>query len=380
MKFEMRMTIAGAMTGTSCDGLDVSCVRFEPDGKWRVLWSAEAAYPKELRKRVLAAQLPGATLSLREWGAMNRDVGIWIGRSVAKMIAGHPNQKPDAIASHGQTVAHFPAAKKMGYTIQLGETARIAAATGLTTITDFREGDMAAGGQGAPLAPGFHALMAGGRVGIAIHNLGGISNLTYFGSGEIIAFDTGPGNCWIDAAAEEATGGKWKFDRGGELARKGRADLRAVETVLRHKFFAKAPPKSTGRDDFPFSLLKAATKGTGADLVATATEATVESIVRAYEKRLPLQAIYFCGGGARNGYLLESIQKRMSGVKVDRVEALGYDSKTLEAQAFAYFGHRALLGLELGGSWTGVDGWASPARITPGRNWGEILRRLWRGG
>lgn len=380
MKFEKPITIAGAMTGTSCDGLDVACVRFEPGGKWRVLWSEEAAYPKALRKRVLAAQLPGAALSLREWGAMNRDVGIWIGASVAKMIARHAREKPDAIASHGQTVAHFPGGKKMGYTIQLGEAARIAAATGLTTITDFREGDMAAGGQGAPLAPGFHALMAGGREGIAIHNLGGISNLTYFGGGKIIAFDTGPGNCWIDAAAEEATGGKWKFDRGGELARSGKPDLQAVKEILQQKFFAKAPPKSTGRDDFPFSLLKRATKGTGADLVATATEVTIESIVRAYEKLRPLKAIYFCGGGARNGYLLESIQRRMSGVKVDRVEALGHDSKTLEAQAFAYFGYRALLGLELGGDWTGVTGWSSPARITPGRNWSEILRKPARGG
>src|SRR5262249_8509422 len=144
-------------------------------------------------------------------------------------------------------------------------------------------GDMAAGGEGAPLAPRFHKLIAGSRTGIAIHNLGGISNLTYLGPGNlIVAFDTGPGNLWIDAAAGLVTGARLRFDRNGLLAREGEADLAAVERILRDRFFRRPAPKSTGRDDFPFAKLLAATRARDVELVATATAITVESIARAY--------------------------------------------------------------------------------------------------
>jgi len=380
---EARFRIAGVMTGTSCDGMDVACAEFAGT-KWRPLWSRSTPYPKELRRRVLQAQLPGATLSLKEWGELHRDLGIWFG-SALKRILGKA-ARPDAIGCHGQTVAHFPAARRQGFTIQLGDPTRIAQATGLSVISNFREGDMASGGEGAPLAPRFHRLIAGSifknPVGVAIHNLGGISNLTYLGPKDLVlAFDTGPANLWIDAAAALVTDGRVQFDRDGKLAASVSPDFRAIENILKERFFAKRPPKSTGRDDFPFSLFQEATRARDAGLVATATAITVESIGRAYadfvtKRGLPLNAIYFCGGGARNRFLMESLQRRLSGIEVKKLDSTGFDSKFIEAQAFAYFGYLALRGEALGGSWTGAELSAPSAHIIPGANWPEIVRKL----
>ncbi len=376
------MKILGVMTGTSCDGLDAACADFQKQN-WKPLWYQSASYPPALRKRVLAAQLPDAKLSLLEWGELHRDLGLWMARALQNIVdKASPRMRPDAIACHGQTVAHFPAAKKLGFTIQLGDPSRIAENTDLTVISNFRDGDMAAGGEGAPLAPRFHKLIAGSRTGISIHNLGGISNLTYFGPKDtVLAFDTGPANLWIDAAAELVTRGKRKFDRNGGLARCAQPDPRGVTQILRNKFFRRPPPKSTGRDDFPFSMLLDATGSRDASLIATATAITVESIARAYEtfilkKNFPLHTIYFTGGGARNSFLLQSLSGRLNGIRVAPLTELGIDPDYLEANAFAYFGYLALRGQALGGVWTGVRGWAPPAHITPGRAWPQIVRQL----
>ncbi|MFL5815262.1 MAG: anhydro-N-acetylmuramic acid kinase [Bdellovibrionia bacterium] len=376
--------ILGVMTGTSCDGLDAACISIDPDG-WEPMWSATAPYPAALRKRVLDAQKPGTKLTSRDWLALERDLGEWYASALSTIIKKRPaDQRPDVIANHGQTVAHFPASKRQGMTWQLGDPTRIARATGLTVISGFRNGDMAAGGEGAPLAPGFHLLLASvldpTKLGIAIHNIGGISNLTYVGP-EVIAFDTGPGNCWMDAATELATKGKLKFDRGGKLARQGTVDASAVDATMKNAFFKKAPPKSTGRDDFPFELFKSKTKAKGADLVATATAVTAESIAHAYEnfilkKRLPLKAIYITGGGAKNPALMDGLKNYLAPIQVSTLEDAGFDPQLVEAQAFAYFGFLSLLGQPLGGSWTGAQGFGPPGQITPGENWVEVVAAL----
>lgn len=363
------MNIAGIMTGTSCDGLDIACLQFHKKS-WKQLWAKSAPYPAALRQRVLAVQLPGATLSLREYGQLHRDLGEWIGSAAAKFITG---RRVDTIACHGQTVAHFPAS---GFTIQLADPTRIARATGLTTISNFRDGDMAAGGEGAPLAPRFHRFLLKNQSGVAIHNLGGISNLTYLGPGGLVlAFDTGPANLWIDAAAELVA--KKPFDRDGRLAASAAPDFQAVERILRRKFFSKAPPKSTGRDDFPFQALLEATRARDARLVATATAITVESIGRAYEKFIlkrghPLRAIQFAGGGARNRFLMHSLRRRLSAIEVTTLK----NDKYIEAQAFAYFGFLALKGSALGGPWTGAAPNAPSAHIIPGKNWRRLVQKL----
>lgn len=221
--------------------------------------------------------------------------------------------------------------------------------------------------------------------GIAIHNIGGISNLTYIGPGPahdrpILAFDTGPGNIWIDAATEIASHGKLKFDRNGRLAQKGTIDIAAVRTVLKHPYFKKKAPKSTGRDDFPISYFLSRVSCNDESLVSTATAITVESIGRAYEdailkRGLPISKIYICGGGAKNAVMIDWLRDRLEGVEILDLADYGLNPQLIEAQAFAYFGFLSLLGQPLGGSWTGARGFGPGGQITPGKNWPEVLLR-----
>lgn len=389
----MSVRVLGVMTGTSCDGMDAACMEFSSRSKTdspRLLWSGRSAYPARLRARVLELQRPGTRHSLRAILELDRDLGAWYGESISRMLA-RRDPKPDVIANHGQTVAHFPNADRRGTTLQLGNPSQVAVRTGLSVISRFRDGDLAAGGQGAPLVPLFHRLLIErlrGRHGkralsVSIHNIGGISNLTLVPArGEILAFDTGPGNLWIDAAAARASGGRLSMDRNGSLSRAGIADPKAVARALRHPYFGLRPPKSTGRDDFPSELFLRITKGiSGANLVATATAITVESIARAYEglsgaRSTRVDEIYLCGGGSRNPALVRALRERLAPIRVSTVDAWGLDAQLVEAQAFSYFGWLSLRGKPLGGPWTGARAFGPPGEITPGANWGALLKKL----
>jgi anhydro-N-acetylmuramic acid kinase len=381
------LRITGVMTGTSCDGLDACSIEIRSELDWSKLWSAELPYPQRLRKRVMGIQKPRSQHSLKAVLELHRDLGSWYGSSLARLFDRHG--RPDAVANHGQTVAHFPAPGSQGTTLQLGDPARIAALTGITVISKFRDGDMAAGGQGAPLAPQFHRILAATLAsrnrsrGIAIHNLGGISNLTYLppDGGQTLAFDTGPANVWIDLAASEATRGRARMDRDGRLAARGEPDEQALKKLLSHPFLRRRPPKSTGRDDFPFEIFREATRARGADRVRTATELTVRSVADAYRKwilgkGLPLETIYLSGGGARNPALVRGIAAALPEVRVASLESAGIDPQSVEATAFAFFGYLTLKGRPLGGAWTGARGFGPPGEITPGENWSALLKRL----
>ncbi len=379
------LTVLGMMTGTSCDGLDASCIRVDTQG-WEPLWSASVAYPPQLRKAVLELQSPGSKHSLRQILKTHAQLGEWYGQTALKFLKDKKKMPPQIIANHGQTVAHFPE-DSPPTTLQLGDPARISAITGLTVAYGFRYGDVAVGGQGAPLVPLFHQSISGvlddTRQGIAVHNIGGISNLTYIPPDErsMIAFDTGPGNVWIDAATVTATRGKQTFDRNGALAKKGTVDQKALRKLLAHPYFRKAPPKSTGRDDFPIEIFLKACKKKGADLVATATAVTIESIALAYEnqilkRKLPLHRIFVCGGGAKNTTLIQGLAARMPNIHFSALDQSGLDPQLIESQAFAYFGFLSLMGRPLGGPWTGAKRFGPPAQLIPGENWLSIVRSI----
>lgn len=382
----MGIRILGAMTGTSCDGLDAVCVEFASETQWKVLWAKSQPYPARLRTQVLKVQRPRARLKLEELLTLDNALGSWYAKALSDLANSYPkSEQPHAIANHGQTIAHFPGRSGGGGTLQLGNPTYISTKSGLTLISHFREGDMAAGGQGAPLLPLFHRGIIAkiGRPGIAIQNLGGIANFSYVRpDGKTLAFDTGPANCWIDEATEVVTHGKQRYDRDGRLARSGRVDAKAVLRVLKdHKYFKQRAPKSTGRDDFPFSFLRTRTRAKGPDLVATATLITVESIAQSYEREIlakgwPLDAIYVCGGGARNSFLLDCLQARMDSVRVHSSAEAGVAPEMMEAQAFAWFGYLSLIGKPLGGEWTGVDRFGPPGWIVPGANWALLRTRL----
>jgi anhydro-N-acetylmuramic acid kinase len=382
--------ILGVMTGTSCDGLDAACLEIDAKG-WRPLWSHSAPYPKPLKRRVLLAQAPLSRLSAVEWLTLNRDLGLWYGKTLHGMIRARKtkSETPHLIANHGQTIAHFPKPQGPGVTLQLGDPTLIAAHTGLSVASHFRDGDLAAGGQGAPLVPLFHKFIADAirtrqAQHISIHNIGGISNFTYLGPHQrMIALDTGPGNIWIDGAATLATQGKQKMDVNGRLALAGRVNTELLKQWLKHPYFKIPPPKSTGRNDFPISELKAQKLARGNDLVATATAFTIETIAQAYEryivsKNLPLDRIYVCGGGAKNPSLMNGLLNRLAPVApVMSLASTPFDPQLIEAQAFALFGYFALRGSPIGGSWTGARKFGPPALLTPGENWADCQSRVW---
>lgn len=385
-KTENSLRILGIMTGTSCDGIDVACIDINLHG-WVPLWSQSRPYSKQLRNRVLEIQKPKTKHSLHTWLELHRDLGEWYGSTLHSILKKtKPNHRPHLISNHGQTVGHFPSSQGKGMSLQLGNPSHIAYATGLTVATQFREGDMAAGGEGAPLVPIFHRLISRyfkqRQKGVAIHNIGGISNLTYIAPDEsILAFDTGPGNIWIDAATEKVTRGKFHFDSGGKLASQGKIDPKAIHGLLQHPFFKQKPPKSTGRDDFPFQLFLSQTQAKGSSLVSTATEFTALTIALAYqrwilEKRLPLHAIYLCGGGSKNPVLVNRIKSHLTGIAVHDLKNVGLDPQYIEAQAFAVFGFFTLMGHPLGGAWTGAHGFGSPGHLIPGKNWTQLISIL----
>jgi anhydro-N-acetylmuramic acid kinase len=382
-----RITIAGVMTGTSCDGIDIAAIEFDPES-WTPKWEASLPYPAKLRNRVFALQKPGAKTTVKEIFSLHTEIGDWIGDVLTDLIESlSADERPAAIAMHGQTVAHHPSHRPHGFTVQLGDPTRVSEKTGRTVVSQFRQGDVAADGEGAPLVPLYHYLLSsvlpGGHDGIAIHNLGGISNFTYIDPrGGILACDTGPANVWIDAAMERVSKGKKKFDLGGNFAAQGKPHVPTLKKMLSHPYLKRPAPKSTGRDDFPPEyFFKHAAKLRGNDLVATATAFTVETIAQAYERfvlkdRKPLSAIYLCGGGAKNETIRHWLVDRLEGVEVRTVEEHGFESQYIEAQAFAFLGYRSLLGLPVGGRWTGVTRFGPPGQITPGRNWIDVLKSL----
>lgn len=379
------LRILGAMTGTSCDGLDASCLEFTPSG-YKPLWQDTAAYPAALRKRVLDLQNPGARIALSDLLDLNRDLGSFYGSRLSALIQKwskkSSHNKPHLIANHGQTVSHFP---KHQTTLQLGDPSLIALKTQLTVISHFREGDLSGRGQGAPLLPRFHELLVRSLPShskyIAIHNIGGISNFSLFRNKKLIlSFDTGPGNIWIDASTEIATRNRLHVDTGGALAKlafqKNGVDSRALKRLLALPYFLKPMPKSTGRDDFSIQLLKNSCPHRDDRLIALATELTAESIFRSYQKCCDLKSleIYICGGGSKNHFLLSRIKEKMPHTKISTLP----DAQAIESMGFAYFGYRSLLGLPIGGPWTGLKSqdFISPGWITPGANWDWIRKKL----
>jgi anhydro-N-acetylmuramic acid kinase len=386
---EKKLLICGVMTGTSCDGIDFATIDFNEEG-WTPIWEASREYPKNLRDRVLRIQNPGTKTTLKEVFELNRDLGIFYAEAVAKTLSAlEPEEQPQVIALHGQTVGHFPS-EKPGFTVQLGDPSLIVQKTGLTVISHFREGDLTAGGQGAPLATPFHSLLAdaldGVDTGVVVVNLGGIANFSYIGpKDQLIAADTGPACALIDRAVIEFTKGKKTFDEYGDYAREGKVHVPSLKKLLKHPYFKKKFPKTTGRDDFHWEYVKKNIdkKVKGKDLIATVSALTIESLFSGIksaiiDKKLPLRSVYLAGGGSRNLFILEHLEELLAeyDVSVVSLDETEFSSQFIEAQAFSYLGFRTLLGMPVGGSYTGAKGFGAPGWITPGVNWSEVLERL----
>lgn len=339
------MIAVGMMSGTSGDGMNLAAIEIEPGPrpKVRVIATAEHPYPPALRDAVLRAGAD-APFALSDIARLHASLGDAYAAAAAEFIATLPG-RPDVIALHGQTVAHLPAEHT---TLQLGDASRVARATGVPTVDDFRSADMAAGGEGAPLVPfGDHVLFAT-RAPIVVLNLGGIANLTLIptaAADEVIAFDTGPANMPSDAII--APTGE-TFDREGRRARSGRVNERALAEALMHPYFARRAPKSTGREDFgkPFAtrIVDQVTRDGGSldDALATALAVTTRSIAVALTRETPpgtaWTVLAVAGGGARNATLMESLARAVAPLRVVKTDELGVPSQAREAIAFAIMG------------------------------------------
>lgn len=347
------MIVVGLMSGTSADGIDAAVVEItgvSPHLEVRMLAFRSTAWPSEMRRRILRACQPGQA-GADELCRLNFDLGEAFARAALDAIAaaGLEPDQVDLIGSHGQTVWHeVDREGRVHSTLQLGEAAVIAERTGVPTVSDFRARDVAAGGQGAPLIAYVDWLLLRHPTRArAIQNIGGIANVTYLPPGDdpdgVLAFDTGPGNMLIDAAAARATEGALTFDQDGELAARGRVDEALVSEWLAHPYFRRPPPKSTGRELFGevfFDSAWARARARGlepADIVASLTALTARSIADAYRRFLPrpVEEVIVGGGGARNPALMRMLYQALAPARVMTHEDLGMDSDAKEAIAFA---------------------------------------------
>jgi anhydro-N-acetylmuramic acid kinase len=369
------MTVAGVMSGTSADGIDVSVVRIaDPtlgrkkhtkDGttsrlKLTLLAHEHFAFPAALRRAVLAAMNAQST-STAELARLNWRLGLAYADSV-KQTAERHNLHLDLVGCHGQTLYHHArpaqyAGRKFACTWQAGEAQAIAAELGVPVVSNFRPADMLAGGQGAPLVPLLDfVLFADAKRGRVLQNIGGIANLTAIPAGglpnAVVAFDTGPGNMVIDWLAQKLFGKP--FDRNGALAARGTVIDSVLKDALRHPYFKLRPPKTAGREQFGRAyasefLEKCLTQSKNpTDALATATALTAETIARSFtrdvEPRMKSRAVDFIisGGGARNRTLMKMLAEMLQpqGCVLRDSDAFGLPAEAKEAAAFALLAWR----------------------------------------
>ncbi|KAF0223728.1 MAG: anhydro-N-acetylmuramic acid [Rhodospirillaceae bacterium] len=353
----MHMLALGLMSGTSLDGIDAALV--ETDGE-RVRATGAALtvpYDDDLRRDLRSVL--GGTGPVAE---VERRLTLAHAQAVDRLLdqAGIDAGRVGVIGFHGHTILHRPEQRR---TWQIGDGALLARLTAIRVVNDFRSDDVAAGGQGAPLVPVYHAALAQGlSAPLAVLNLGGVGNVTWIGAdGTLLAFDTGPGNALIDDWALTHTGRP--VDAGGALAAAGIVDGAAVDRFARHDYFSAIPPKSLDRDDFQAVAAQlVAGKGT-ADGAATLTAFTIRAVAAAAQHfPAPVSRWLVCGGGRHNPVLMRMLAAQLA-APVAPVEAVGWDGDALEAQAFAFLAVRSLRGLPL--TFPGTTGVPHP--LTGGR-------------
>jgi anhydro-N-acetylmuramic acid kinase len=340
----------GLMSGTSMDGIDAALVRFA-DHECDVLDVCNAAYPNDLREALIAASRQPAECTVDIVGQLDRRVGEYFRDAALALLDQTSFAASDvtAIGSHGQTLRHQPRGARP-FSMQIGDPNLIAHGTGITTVADFRRRDIAAGGEGAPLAPAFHRwLFADESKRRTVLNIGGIANVTMLNpaSHAVVGFDTGPGNTlldgWIRIKRDQP------FDRNGDWAGSGTVNESLLAEMLTDPYFAQAPPKSTGFEYFNSGWVRAKTAALDAppideaDVQATLAELTARTIATAILGHAPdIDEVLVCGGGIHNGDLMGRLESYLSGVSVVSTAVYGLHPDWVEAAAFAWLAKRRL--------------------------------------
>lgn len=358
--------VIGLMSGTSVDGVDAALVEVsgkQQDLKVQLIQALVHPYPEALRSRILALS-SGEAIDLPSLAALDDAIAQVFADAAIAVNHGHP---PAAlIGSHGQTLFHRPApmaweatavatSVPLGYSLQLGRGALIAALTGIPTVSNFRAADIAAGGQGAPLVPPVDAYLLGHPTEHrCVQNIGGIGNVTYLPpttapdwQQQVRGWDTGPGNSLIDLAVARLSGGQLNYDAEGAWAAQGKPHEALVEDWLAHPYFLQPPPKSTGRECFGWTYLDQCLAQAAeydlseTDILASLTALTARSIAQSYRAHLPHwpDRILLCGGGQHNHTLLRCLAEQLPGVPLQSTTTVGLDADAKEAIAFAILAH-----------------------------------------
>lgn len=365
------------MCGTSLDAIDIALLSV--DARCTLIAADEAPLPSNLRSALMALCSPGDD-EIERMGRADRQLALTLADAVNNFLAAH-NISPGeitAIGSHGQTIRHRPPGGERppneAFTLQIGDAHTLAEGTGITTVADFRRRDLAAGGQGAPLVPAFHAA-AFGRAGQdrVIANIGGMANLSILrGNGQVSGFDTGPGNIWMDTWIQHCR--EQPFDKNGAWASTGCVNAELLGHLLSDPYYRRSGPKSTGREHYHLDALKGALRDfpalEPADVQATLLALTATTLSRAIlDAKLDEPEVYLCGGGALNGRLCQDLQERLPGLKLSNTDSLGIPASSVEAAAFAWLAHAALAGLHGNApAATGAEGSRILGAIHPGKH------------
>lgn len=335
----------GLMSGTSLDSIDAGLFDLSA-GTFQMVAALEYPLPKELRQQLIDLCQPGDN-EIDRMGSADRALGLVFSRATNQLLRENNIDMANvvAIGSHGQTIRHRPELE-YSFTTQIGDPNTIAFETGITTVADFRRKDIAAGGQGAPLAPAFHrAAFRSNRFNRAIVNIGGIANISFLGSeGACFGFDTGPGNILMDEWIHRNQ--QKDYDKGGMWAATGQVLDSLLATLLTHPFLAKETPKSTGREDFNIAWLTKVIENKNylaEDVQATLLEFTARTITREIDHISEgVDEVYICGGGAYNSTLMQRIETLIHPRPLATTTALGIPPQWVESAAFAWLGQQTL--------------------------------------
>jgi anhydro-N-acetylmuramic acid kinase len=393
---ERIVKIIGLMSGTSADGIDAALCEISgapPQLQARILAVHSEPYTRETRQRILDACQPD-TSRVDEICRLSVDLAERFAGAILELLKTVDLSPADVdlIGSHGQTIWHDVLDGRVTSTLQIASASVIAERTGITTINNFRERDVAAGGQGAPLT-GYAdwLLLRHPTHWRAIQNIGGMANVTFLPPlsdtvSQPIAFDTGPGNALIDGAVSVITHGQQTYDRDGQIAAQGQVDETWLAALLDHPYFSRPIPKTTGRELFGSEMaVRLVREGqehglTHQDIVATITMLTAASIANAYQTFAPqpVQEVILGGGGRHNHTLVQMLTRLVDPTPVLTHEAIGLDSDFKEALVFALLAYETWHGRV--GCLSSQTGAAHPTvlgQITPGQNYARLIRQTW---
>lgn len=338
----------GLMSGTSIDAIDVCLTRLSPK-KTELIAAKNYPIPNRIRNEILALCTPGDN-EIERMKRLDRQMGALFAEAVLTHIKeqGLTSNDIAAIGSHGQTIRHQPDSDP-AFSLQIGDPSTMAEMTGITTVADFRQRDIAAGGQGAPLLPLFHQENLLQDKGDLVLNIGGIANISYINptTNLLEGFDTGPGNLLMDYWVNKHR--DFPFDKNGEWANTGTTHPALLNTLASDSYFSQKVPKSTGRELFNSKWLTDQLRTQNfqqiapEDVQATLLELTAKTVAEAIEKHSRTQRVIVCGGGARNSALLGKIEDNLGkSVEVTTSDTLGISADWVEAAAFSWFAHNTI--------------------------------------